>query len=63
MIELVGFAAFVLNVLGNVFLARKRLSGWLIRIVSIVLWGFWVDGEFVPFKKYVNDPNVKVACE
>jgi nicotinamide riboside transporter PnuC len=40
-IELVGFAAFALNVLGNFLLTRKRIRGWLVRLASIVLWGIY----------------------
>ena len=38
-INAAGFAAFALNVWGNLLLARKATSGWLLRIASIVLWG------------------------
>ena len=41
MIEAVGFLAFVLNVVGNLLLAWKRMSGWLVRIASIVAWGIY----------------------
>lgn len=40
-VTIVGFAAFATNVLGNVLLARKHISGWLVRLVSIVLWGIY----------------------
>ena len=39
MIELVGFAAFLLNVLGNLLLAWRSTYGWIVRLVSISLWG------------------------
>lgn len=41
MIEIVGIAAFVLNVVGNLLLARRSIRGWAVRIVSIVLWGVY----------------------
>lgn len=34
-----GFAAFLLNVWGNLLLARKSETGWPVRIASILLWG------------------------
>lgn len=37
--EYVGFAAFALNVVGNILLARVNIWGWPVRLVSIVLWG------------------------
>lgn len=39
LIDLMGFAAFLTNVLGNFLLARKDRRGWPVRIVSILLWG------------------------
>lgn len=36
--ELIGVAAFVTNVIGNLLLAQKNERGWWIRIVSIMLW-------------------------
>lgn len=44
LVEVVGFAGFVLNVWGNLLLARKSRNGWYIRIVSIVLWGIYGVG-------------------
>ena len=41
MIEAVGIAAFITNVVGNLLLARKSERGWWVRIVSIVLWFFY----------------------
>ena len=38
LIESIGIAAFITNVIGNLLLARKSERGWWIRIVSIVLW-------------------------
>jgi len=38
---LIGFAAFLLNVLGNLLLAWKNIWGWIVRIASIVLWGVY----------------------
>jgi hypothetical protein len=39
--ELVGAAAFLTNVCGNLLLAWKSRYGWLVRLVSIVLWGIY----------------------
>lgn len=39
--ELVGIAAFLLNVAGNLLLAWKSVWGWAVRVVSIVLWGIY----------------------
>lgn len=44
MIELIGIAAFLTNVVGNLLLARKSERGWYIRIVSIVLWFIYAQG-------------------
>lgn len=41
MIEVVGFLAFITNVVGNLLLARKIIWAWPIRLVSIVLWGIY----------------------
>ncbi len=38
-VEAVGFLAFLTNVVGNLLLARKNIAGWIVRLVSIVLWG------------------------
>lgn len=40
-VEIVGFVAFALNVLGNYLLAVKSDRGWLVRLVSIVCWGVY----------------------
>lgn len=40
-IEIVGFLAFVLNVVGNLLLARKSIHGWVVRLASIILWGIY----------------------
>ena len=47
-VEAIGFAAFLTNVLGNWLLAVKSERGWLVRIVSIVLWGVygWKTASF-----------------
>lgn len=41
LVEVVGFGAFLTNVAGNIMLARKIIWAWPVRIVSIVLWGFY----------------------
>ncbi len=46
--EVVGFGAYIANVVGNVLLIYKRGSGFDIRIVSIVLWGIYGLGELSP---------------
>lgn len=38
-VEIIGFLAFILNVVGTLLLAWKKRSGWVVRLVSIVLWG------------------------
>jgi len=43
LIDLVGFAAFASNVAGNLLLAWKRIDGWIVRAVSIVLWGIYAS--------------------
>lgn len=43
-VDIAGFAAFALNVWGNVLLARKSQRGWWIRIASIILWGVYGIG-------------------
>lgn len=40
-IEAIGFLAFFTNVIGNFLLARKNIWGWIVRLVSIVLWGVY----------------------
>lgn len=44
LVNLAGFAAFVLNVWGNLLLARKSERGWWVRIASIILWGAYGIG-------------------
>lgn len=39
--ELVGLAAFLLNVVGNLMLARRRMAGWLVRLAAITAWGIY----------------------
>ena len=39
-----GYFAVATNVLGNFLLARKSIHGWIIRIVSILLWGVYAVG-------------------
>ena len=36
-----GFLSFALNVAGNMMLAWKWRSGWVVRIVAIVSWGLY----------------------
>ena len=36
-----GFLSFILNVAGNMMLAWKWRSGWVVRIVAIVSWGIY----------------------
>jgi hypothetical protein len=36
-----GFLSFLLNVAGNLFLAWKWRSGWVVRIVAILSWGLY----------------------
>ena len=43
LVNALGFAAFATNVAGNFLLAHKRLSGWVVRLVSIVLWGVYAS--------------------
>lgn len=38
MILALGYAALVLNVVGNLLLAHKRLSGWIIRLLTNAAW-------------------------
>jgi nicotinamide riboside transporter PnuC len=38
-VELLGYAAFVSNVAGNLMLAQQTIWGWVVRIVAILLWG------------------------
>lgn len=41
LVDFNGYLSFVLNVAGNMFLAWKWRSGWLVRIVAIVSWGLY----------------------
>ncbi len=44
MVEIVGILAFLTNVWANILIARKSETGWIIRLVSNVLWlafGIW----------------------
>ena len=34
----IGYAAFALNVAGNLMLARKNIAGWLVRLATNVVW-------------------------
>ena len=36
-----GFLSFILNVAGNLMLAWKWPSGWIVRIVAIISWGIY----------------------
>ncbi len=48
MIEVVGFAAFATNVAGNLMLAGKSARGWVVRLVSIVLWFIYAANTSSP---------------
>lgn len=49
MIDLIGYVAFLTNVLGNLLLTRKNIAGWPVRIVSIVCWAVYgVSAESGP---------------
>lgn len=48
LIEIAGFLAFFTNAVGNLLLARKRIAGWAVRLVSIVLWGGYAWGTASP---------------
>ena len=37
-VEGVGYLAFVLNVVGNLMLARLNVWGWIVRLVTNVAW-------------------------
>lgn len=41
MTELIGFAAFLSNVAGNIMLTRKIRAGWIVRLFSITVWGIY----------------------
>lgn len=43
-VNVLGFAAFLLNVWGNILLTRKSRNGWYVRIASILLWGAYGIG-------------------
>lgn len=38
MVEVIGYAAFGLNVAGNLMLARMNVWGWIVRLVTNVAW-------------------------
>jgi nicotinamide riboside transporter PnuC len=38
MIALIGYAAFGLNIVGNILLAHKSIFGWVVRLVTNVVW-------------------------
>ncbi len=38
MIVAIGYAAFGLNVAGNLLLAHKRMAGWIVRLLTNVAW-------------------------
>ncbi len=37
-VEAIGYLAFVMNVAGNLLLARKNAWGWLVRLATNVAW-------------------------
>jgi nicotinamide riboside transporter PnuC len=37
-VEIVGCVATVLNIIGNLMLARLRLGGWVIRLLTNIVW-------------------------
>jgi len=39
--EIVGVLGFVTNLIGNLMLTGKTRPGWLIRIISNILWGIY----------------------
>ncbi len=41
LIVCIGFIGYGTNVAGNLLLAWKRTSGWIVRAVSIVAWGIY----------------------
>jgi nicotinamide riboside transporter PnuC len=46
-VEAVGVVAFILNVWGNLMLARLRTGGWIVRLLTNVVWvvySFNTDG-------------------
>jgi hypothetical protein len=44
LVDALGFAAFALNVYGNLLLANKSAVGWYVRIAAILLWGAYGIG-------------------
>lgn len=45
-VEAVGYTAFIANVAGNLMLAKQNLWGWVVRLVTNVLWiGYAVNIE------------------
>lgn len=38
MTALLGYSALVLNVTGNLMLARKNIWGWIVRLLTNVAW-------------------------
>lgn len=38
MTEAIGYAAFVMNVAGNLMLARMNVWGWVVRLMTNVTW-------------------------
>ena len=44
-VEAIGYVAFVLNVAGNLMLARKNVWGWIVRLVTNVPGGgpMWLN--------------------
>ncbi len=46
-VECVGLVAFVLNVWGNLMLARLKTGGWVVRLLTNVVWvvyALYTDG-------------------
>lgn len=37
-VEAVGYTAFIANVVGNLMLARLNVWGWIVRLLTNVLW-------------------------
>ena len=48
LIEIVGFFAFITNVIDNLLLARKVIWAWPVRLVSIVAWGVYAWDQSSP---------------
>lgn len=53
--ELVGYAAFATNVAGNLMLAWQTIWGWVVRLVSIMLWFAYAYSE-------ADAPLIANAC-